>query len=183
MGMRADTATTFNPREALIPLVVFTVALATILGAWGFEKIGGYVPCALCLQERIPYYIGVPVALLAVIAAFAGARPIVVRGLLLLAALIFAANVVLGVYHAGAEWALWQGPTDCGQGGGTVPTNTGDLLSQLGSVRIVSCTEASFRFLFLSFAGWNALVSLFLVVLCLAGAFGLHTRLLPRSLR
>ena len=34
------------------------------------------------------------------------------------------------------------------------------FLKQLETTRVVSCTEAAFRFLGLSMAGWNALVSL-----------------------
>lgn len=157
--------------EYVPPLVVVLVGLATILAAWGFEILGGFVPCQLCLEQRIPYYVGLPVALLALLAALAGMRPAVSRGLLLVAGLIFAAGTALAVYHAGAEWGLWQGPTDCGPGGGTVPTNAGDILNQLGGIRIVSCTEASWRFLFLSFAGWNAAISAFLVAVALWGAF------------
>jgi hypothetical protein len=35
----------------------------------------------------------------------------------------------------------------------------------------VSCTEVQWRFLFLSFAGWNFVISLFLVAVSLWGAF------------
>ena len=34
-----------------------------------------------------------------------------------------------------------------------------DLMKQLQSVKIVSCSEAAWRFLGLSLAGWNAIVS------------------------
>lgn len=157
--------------EILAPLIVVVVGAATILGAWGFELIGNFVPCKLCLQERVPYYIGLPVALAALLAAMAGARPTVVRTLLLIAALIFAFNVYLGAYHAGAEWALWEGPSDCGATGSGPATSAGDLLDQIDDIRIVSCSEASWRFLFLSFAGWNLVVSLFLVAVAIWGAF------------
>ena len=32
---------------------------AIIATALGFEHPGGYVPCALCLQQRKPYYIAI----------------------------------------------------------------------------------------------------------------------------
>ena len=156
-------------REMIAPLVVFVVGAAAILIAWGFELIGGYIPCALCLQERVPYYIGLPVALAGVLAALGGALPIVVRILLVVAGLVFAYGAYLGIYHAGAEWGWWAGPADCG--GGSAPTNVEDLLAQIDNVRIVSCTEATWRLLWLSFAGWNAVVSIFLVVVCFRGAF------------
>ena len=52
----------------LAPAVVSVVGLATIATAWGFELIGGFIPCKLCLQERIPYYVGLPVAAAALVA-------------------------------------------------------------------------------------------------------------------
>jgi disulfide bond formation protein DsbB len=93
-----------------------------------------------------------------------------VRGALVLAAVTFAYGAYLGVYHAGAEWGWWEGPTDCGAGGAGQATTAEELANQLKNIRIVSCTEASFRFLGLSFAGWNAVVSVVLAVAALLGA-------------
>jgi disulfide bond formation protein DsbB len=157
-------------REIVAPAVVLVLGLATILGAWSFQLIGGYVPCKLCLEQRVPYYVGLPLVLASLLAAPAGAKPTVVRMFLIIAALIFAYNVYLAVYQAGAEWAWWAGPTDCG--GGTATTNSAaDLLNSLKNIKVVSCTEASWRLFGLSFAGWNAVVSLVLVVVALWGAF------------
>ena len=157
-------------REWFAPALVLLLGLATILGAWGFQLIGGYVPCALCLEQRVPYYVGLPVALAAFLAALAGAKPTVVRLLLIVAGLIFAFDIYLGAYQAGAEWKLWAGPTDCG--GGSGPTqSTADLLNQLKHIHVVSCTDPSWRLLFLSFAGWNAIVSTVLVAIAIWGAF------------
>jgi disulfide bond formation protein DsbB len=163
------TANSNHHREALVPAIVFAVGLATIAAAWGFELIGGFEPCKLCLEQRVPYYVGLPVALAALLAALAGAKPTVPRMLLIVAGLIFAFNVYLGGYHAGAEWGWWAGPADCGDTGAA--DAGGDLLAQLETIRIVSCSEASWRFLFLSFAGWNFVISLFLAAVALWGAF------------
>lgn len=159
---------TTRRREATIPAFVLVLGLATILGAWGFQLVGGFVPCKLCLEQRIPYYVGLPLALLALIAALSGAKPSLSRGLLALAGITFLIGLGLAVYHAGAEWSWWPGPADCG-GGTATDTTAGDLLSRLDRTRVVSCTEASWRLLGLSFAGWNAVVSLVLVIAALAG--------------
>ena len=145
------------------PLIVFVLALATILGAWGFQLIGGYVPCKLCLEERIPYYAGVPLALLTILAALLSAPAWLVRGLLGLTALVFLYDLYLGGYHAGAEWGFWPGPSDCGQSAAGQATTTDELMKQLENIHVVSCTTASWRFPSgwgLSFAGWNAAVAL-----------------------
>ena len=44
-------------------LAIFAVSLATLLGAWFFQFVLGYPPCPLCLQQRIPYYIVIPLSL------------------------------------------------------------------------------------------------------------------------
>lgn len=160
-------------RHLLAPAIVTVVGAATIAAAWGFELIGGYVPCALCLEERVPYYAGVPIALLALIVAFAGAQTWLVRLLLIIVAAVFAYGAFLGTYHAGAEWGFWPGPADCAAGAAPPADSAADLLSQIQGMRIVSCTEATWRFPAdwgLSFAGWNAVASLFLVVVALWGA-------------
>jgi disulfide bond formation protein DsbB len=160
--------------EKFAPAVVLAIGLATILAAWAFELIGNYVPCKLCLEERVPYYIALPLTLAGLLAAVAGAKPLVSRTFLIAAGIIFAFGVYLGAYHAGAEWALWSGPTDCG-GGSALPTDTNDLMNQLKGIHIVSCTEATWVFPFrgfgLSFAGWNTVISLALAAIAFWGAF------------
>ena len=42
---------------------------ATVGTALGFEHIGGYIPCKLCLEQRTPYYVGVPLMALAALAS------------------------------------------------------------------------------------------------------------------
>jgi disulfide bond formation protein DsbB len=159
--------------ERLAPAILFAAGLATILGAWGFQ-LAGYVPCELCLQERLPYYVGVPVALAALLAAVAGAKPTVPRLLLIVAGLIFAYGIYLGIYHAGAEWRFWMGPTEC-SGGSALSTTTGDLLNALKRTHVVSCIDPAFRFPAapwgISLAGANALISIFLVAAAFWGAF------------
>ncbi|WP_421725606.1 disulfide bond formation protein B [Bauldia sp.] len=158
-------------REMLAPAIVLVVGGSALATAWGFQLIGGFIPCELCLQQRVPYYIGLPIALAALLAAVAGAKPTAVRMLMMVAGLIFVFNVYLGVYHAGAEWAWWPGPADCGAGGAGPVGDVNDLLGQLDSIRIVSCTDATWRFLGLSFAGWNVVASLVLVAVAFWGAF------------
>lgn len=160
-------------RDMLAPAILTVVGAATIAAAWGFELIGGYVPCALCLEERVPYYAGVPIALVALVVAFAGGQAWLVRLLLVVVAAVFAYGAYLGIYHAGAEWGFWPGPADCAAGAAPPAESAADILSQIQGMRIVSCTEASWRFppdWGLSFAGWNAAASLFLVAVALWGA-------------
>ncbi|TYC53719.1 disulfide bond formation protein B, partial [Rhodobacterales bacterium] len=58
----------------------------------------------------------------------------------------------------------------------SMPTAAAGMLDALKSVRVVSCTEASWRMLGLSFAGWNAVASAGLAVLALLAAILLKWR-------
>jgi len=70
------------------------------------------------------------------------------------AALLYGAG--LSVYHAGAEWAFWPGPSDCGGGSGAAPSSIGDFRNALETTRVADCSTAAWRFLGVSLAGWNA---------------------------
>ena len=159
----------FSANPALVAaLAVALIAAATLAGAWFFQLVLGIVPCPLCLEQRYAYYLAVPLGLLvALLAAKDAPRPVLLAGLavLLLAAL---ANAWLGTYHAGVEWKFWQGPTDC-----TGPVGNfgaaGSLLDRLDSVKVIRCDEVQWRFLGLSLAGYNVLISLLMAAIAVWG--------------
>jgi disulfide bond formation protein DsbB len=139
-----------NP-AALAALLIALIAAATLAGAWFFQLVLDIRPCPLCLEQRYAYYLALP---LAALVAF-----------LLLATL---ANAWLGGYHAGVEWKFWPGPTDCS--GPLVDFGkAGGLLEQLDKVKVVRCDEVQWRFLGLSLAGYNVLISLAMAAIALFG--------------
>lgn len=156
-------------RQTLSAALVGLGMAATVGGALLFQHVGGYIPCALCLEQRTPHYIGIPLALAAFAAARLRAPAWLTRSLLLLVAVLMIWSVGLGVYHAGVEWGFWAGPADCAATGGV--DLSGDLLSSLDTTRPPSCTEAALRILGLSLAGWNAILSSLLALIALRGAF------------
>lgn len=151
-------------------LALLAVGMIVTVGtALGFQHLAGYIPCKLCLEQRTPYYIGAPVMIAGLVAAFAKAPPILVRGVLLAGALLMTWSLYLGVFHAGVEWGWWLGPSDCGV---VAPAPSGgSLLDSLDSVIPPSCDQAAGRFLGLSFAGWNAVASLVLAAISYVAAF------------
>jgi disulfide bond formation protein DsbB len=162
----------FSLTPAAAAAAFFVLSFATLGGAWFFQFVLGYQPCHLCLLQRIPYYIVIPLSLALAIAARAGVRRLVVTAglvVLLVAALCSAA---LGAYHAGVEWGFWQGPADCT--GPLLNLNSGgSLIDQLKSIHVVPCDKAAWTFLGISLAGYNVLISLALAAI--AGG-GLRTR-------
>jgi disulfide bond formation protein DsbB len=153
-------------------ILLAAAAAATIAGAWFFQLVLGIVPCPLCLEQRYAYYFIIPFAVLIAIAASRGAsRHLLVLGFaaLAIAALV---NAVLGTYHAGVEWKFWQGPTDCS--GPLLDLSGGSLLESIKTVKVIRCDEVQWRFLGLSLAGYNVLISLALAAL---GGWGIRAAL------
>jgi len=156
-----------NPALAASTAVTL-IATATIAGAWFFQLVLEVLPCPLCLEQRYAYYLAIPLGALTAIAARGGApRPLLMAGLAILA-LATLANAGLGTYHSGVEWGLWKGPTDC-TGPGIKLGNAADLLSQLDKVKVIRCDEVQWRFLGLSLAGYNVLISLLMAAIAAWG--------------
>jgi disulfide bond formation protein DsbB len=140
-------------------LTITAVAAATLAGAWFFQLVLDIRPCQLCLEQRYAYYVAVPLgALVAIAAARDAPRGGLVAGLAILA-LAALGNAGLGSYHAGVEWGFWQGPTECTGPVGNLGS-ADNLLERLDTVKVIRCDEVQWRFLGLSLAGYNVLISL-----------------------
>lgn len=137
-------------------------ATAVIATALASEIFGGLVPCALCLQQRWPYYIAIPILIVCGLAR--GSAPASSAPLLALVGLIFLVGAGLAAYHAGVEYKWWAGPSGCG-GGTSLADNTRALLQALQNEKVVRCDEAAFTLFGLSMAGYNFLASLALAAL------------------
>jgi len=142
---------------AAVALAIAAVGIATMLGAYYFQYVLHYQPCPLCLEQRVPYYVGIPLALVLALAARLDApRKLLIAGLAALAlAMVIGAG--LAVYHAGVEWHLWAGPQECS--GDPNFGRAGSLLEQLNTVIVVRCDEAAWRLFGVSLAGYNAVIS------------------------
>jgi len=158
-----------NQPVASAAMAIAAVGMLTIAGFLYFQFVLGYPPCPLCLEQRIAYYVAVPLAALILLGLSVGSS----RKVLLLAMAAIAVamlyNAGLGVYHSGVEWHWWPGPQDCS---GATPNFSagGSLLDQINKTRVVRCDEAAWRFLGLSLAGYNVLVSLALAAIAAWGA-------------
>ncbi|WP_171099290.1 disulfide bond formation protein B [Ruegeria sp. HKCCD7255] len=146
-------------RKTLIALATAGSA-ALLLGALGFQYLGSLAPCKMCIWQRFPHGAAILIGVLAFV--FPGIRP-----LPLLGALAAATTAGIGIFHAGVEKGLWEGPSTCTSGSisGLSPE---ELLDQIMNAPVVRCDEIAWEMLGLSMAGWNALLSAGLVLLWLA---------------
>ncbi|KIN66441.1 Disulfide bond formation protein, DsbB family [Sulfitobacter noctilucicola] len=149
-------------RNVLIALATIGSA-ALLLGAFGFQHLGGLPPCKLCLWQRWPHAAAILIGVVALRVSY--------RGLALLGAAATATTGVIGVYHAGVEWGWWPGPTSCSGGGTDLGSMTGgDLLALDTPTGVVMCDEIVWQLFGLSMAGWNAVIAFGLTVIWIMAA-------------
>jgi len=136
---------------------IAAIAAATLAGAWFFQLVLDQAPCPLCLDQRIPHYLAVPLALAVGFLARDPKREEATRAGFIALAVVLGIGAGIGVYHAGVEWRFWPGPGTCA---GIAPAPSDNILDALKNPpRFVSCEEASWRFLGISLAGYNVLIA------------------------
>ena len=140
---------------SLARLIALLLPLALLLGAVGSQYIGGLHPCEMCWWQRYAHMVAFAIALIAFTGPASSPRA---KTFTLLAALAIAVSGAIGVYHAGVEAKIFEGFTQCtalAKGG-----STAELLKQITHAPMVRCDEVQWRFLGISMAGWNAILSL-----------------------
>jgi len=156
-------------------LAVTAIAAVTLAGAWFIQLVLDIRPCPLCFEQRYAYYLAVPLgAVIAIAAARQAPRAALVAGLAIVA-LVALGNAGLGTYHAGVEWHFWKGPTECTGPVGNLGS-AGNLLERLDTVKVVRCDEVQWKFLGLSLAGYNVLISLAMAAIAALGIARLQRR-------
>lgn len=128
-----------------------------LIAALGFQAVG-YAPCELCVLQRWPHVAAVAIAGLVWLTG--RVRALSVLGLV-------AAGVAMGlaIHHTGVEMDLWAGPSHCsGTVGNLATMSPAELMTRLQSAPVVRCDEVAWRFLGLSMAAWNAVLSAGLAV-------------------
>jgi disulfide bond formation protein DsbB len=135
--------------------IALLLPVALLGGALGSQYLGGLHPCEMCYWQRWPHGAAIVLALLAFTGPAGSPRS---RALVLLAAVAIAISGGIGVYHAGVEAKIFEGFTQCTALPRT--TSSAELLKEITHAPLVRCDEVQFRFLGISMAGWNAILSL-----------------------
>ena len=142
-----------NNKLLLNGILAFSILSLSI--AYFIQYVLGHKPCNLCIIERIPYI----AAIILISLIFILNRYQKIISSLILIFFIFGA--VVSFYHFGIEQGFFSESLVCDLGDSR-PLNKEDLLSQLKKTEIVSCKDVTFRFLGLSLATINTVISLIL---------------------
>jgi disulfide bond formation protein DsbB len=132
-------------------ILVFSILSLSI--AYFIQYVLGHKPCNLCIIERIPYI----AAIILISLVFILNRYQKIISSLILIFFIFGA--VVSFYHFGIEQGFYSESLICELTNNN-PLNKEELLNQLKKAEIVSCKDVTFRFLGLSLATINTIISL-----------------------
>jgi disulfide bond formation protein DsbB len=165
---------TLNSLIRYWPAWALAVSAAMLATAHAFETFGGLSPCTLCLQQRDVYWTAMAVSALGLASAWTPARRGLAPLFAVLLAGVFAAGAAIAARHAGAEWKWWPGPQTCS--GASAGVSAAALANLMHGAKVAAprCDEAAWRWLGLSMAGWNFLISAGLAGLSLLAWTGLR---------
>ena len=147
-------------------------SLAMLGAAHAFERFAGLAPCNLCLKQREVFWGAATIALIATLWALISRAS---RGTPRIAAFllfcIFLTGAITAGFHAGGEMKWWSLPASC-MGGGSVSMDSLNALA-FGDgpvAKVALCDAVTWRFLGLSMASWNFLISVALAIFSLLAA-------------
>ena len=139
-------------------LFIFIVSVCVVIFVHYLEYIG-FTPCQLCIYQRWPWYL---IIFLSLISIFYNKKVYPYNKFIIF--IIFVGSAAYAGWHAGIEWAFWEGPTTCATGTNKIESHN-NLLENIQNIQsFVSCSEAGFRFLGISLAGYNFISSLIMAI-------------------
>ena len=142
-----------NNRLILNGVLAFSVLSLSI--AYFIQHILGHKPCNLCLIERIPYIASVIlISLLFILKRFEK----IIAGIIFL---LFIFGTIISFYHVGIEQGFFSESFVCNLSDSQDSLTTKQLLKQLENAP-VSCKDVTFRFIGLSLATINTIISVLL---------------------
>ena len=134
-------------------ILAFSILSLSI--AYFIQYVLGHKPCNLCIIERVPYIAAIIlISLIFILNKYQK----IISSLILI---FFIFGAVVSFYHFGIEQGFFSESLVCDLGN-SQPLNKEDLLNQLKKTEIVSCKDVTFRFLGLSLATINTVISLIL---------------------
>ncbi len=146
-------------------MAIAVAGAATIAGAWFFQHGLGLRPCPLCLEQRYAYYFAIPLAAMVALGDQAGAS----RKVLVAALGVDRARDALERRARRLSFRRRSGNGGPGRRTAAVRSTISEppaaCSRSCSTINVVRCDEAPWRFLGLSLAGYNALISLALAAI------------------
>ena len=143
-----------NHNQLVFGLFIFNFII--LISAYFIEYILKVPTCAMCIYQRIPYFLSI----LIIVIFFS--KKIDFQKLIIILIFFSLINIGISFYHVGIEQGFFSELSTCKD---EINANTTkDLLNQLKSKGVVSCKEVSFTIFGLSLATINFIVNTGLIL-------------------
>ena len=152
-------------RTELALAIAFAVSGVLLISAHLFERVGGFAPCVLCLDQREAHWTALAVCAAGLLLAKVFKSALGAAAAVGAAALVYAVSTGLSFYHTGVEYHFWPGPAICAGGPAAVVNLDAIAAALSGPNDVPACDDVQWRFLGVSMAGYNMLISAALFVL------------------
>ena len=140
-----------------IYLLIFIYSIFAILSAIYIEEVLEYLPCKLCIYQRIPF-------LVAIFICFLGYNYFKSDRIIIALIVTFTLNAALAGYHFGIENSIFEEYAGCTNINIDI-TNKKKIIESLGMFK--NCKDVEFTILGISLSGLNFLMSLLIVLFSL----------------
>ena len=147
----------FNLKRKNIYLLIFMYSIIATLSAIYIERVLGYMPCKLCVYQRIPF-------LVAIFICFLGYNYFKSDRIIIALIVTFTLNAALAGYHFGIENSIFEEYSGCSNTNIDI-TDKEKIMETLGMAK--NCKEVEFTILGISLSGLNFLTSLLIVLFSL----------------
>ena len=135
---------------------ILALSILSLASAYFIQYILGHKPCNLCFIERIPYLVAI---ILIPLIFLINKHQKLITGVVLL---FFSFGAIVSFYHVGIEQGFFSESLVCDLSISSTNLSKEDLLKQLENSTAISCKEVTFRFLGLSLATFNTIISIVL---------------------
>ena len=135
-------------------------SLTILIVVYYLEFFINLEPCKLCVYQRIPYFIIIFLTLINLILEKKKFR----NFFNFLFIFIFLISLLLAIYHFGIENNFWEPLVGC-ESNNFSTTKNSNLKEYLLNKQFVDCKNVSMYFLNISLAGYNIIVSSFLLII------------------
>ena len=133
--------------------ISFLISSLMLLSAFYLEYFRDAFQCDLCITQRWFHALIISYSLFAI---FISKNNFLINRFILIGlSITWIASSVVGLYHFGIEMNFWKGPDECS----SAIDFSKDTLKYLLNKSTIKCDEVMFKILWLSLAGWNAIMS------------------------
>tara|TARA_Y100001960_G_C14383273_1_gene684946 strand:- start:167 stop:658 length:492 start_codon:yes stop_codon:yes gene_type:complete len=140
----------------------FLLSSGLLMTALFIEYFYDLIPCELCLKQRWVHVSIICISLICIICLRFNKK---FKAFYIPIIILWLSSGILAFYHFGIEQQFWSGFSECSANITFNKNTLNDILSR----DPFGCNDVQFKFLNLSLAGWNALLSLtiFIFLFCI----------------